>query len=353
MPEAKYRCHIPSPVKGRRFDLHTNIPVVVPYYDEEHRPKVVPSPKKTPAKHHETSSPPPPTKSAEELEAESLALALLLSQEEDSEDEAEWGEPAEDEHDEAARREALLNQVDHRLENGVEERLAEEEEEASMALIRQLMEEDQQASFTAQVRAQDEQRERIEAMRQQMEQRAEAAKEAQVAAATRGYGSLSDEERALLDDLGGSDAEALAELGLSAGEGGNLAETLAAMAGLISQIDLIEDENVEEALVMEEDDMTYENLSNLADVSVGLTPAAVEAIASVVHVEGDELEACCICMCEYDLSEKVKKLGCGHCFHQDCIGEWLHRHTVCPTCKTAVPGETRQVSPERLEQEMP
>ena len=88
-----------------------------------------------------------------------------------------------------------------------------------MALIRQLMEEDQQAAFTAQVRAQDQQRERIEAMRLQMEQRSEAAREAQVAAATRGYGSLSDEERALLEGLGGTDAAALAELGLDMGEG--------------------------------------------------------------------------------------------------------------------------------------
>ena len=119
------------------------------------------------------------------------------------------------------------------------------------------------------------------------------------------------------------------------------------MNSLMEQIDLIEDENVEEALVMEEDEMTYENLSTLADVSVGMAPAAIEALKEREHTEDDGLEACCICMCEYDHGENLKELPCGHCFHTECIAEWLRQHTVCPTCKTPVPGETRTVTPER------
>ena len=224
-----------------------------------------------------------------------------------------------------------------------------------MALIRAMMEEEEQNAFTMQVRAQEEQRRRINEMRASIEERAEAAKEAQVAAATKGYGALSAEERALLAGLGGSDAEALAEMGLSGFSAGtSLQVAFEQMTSLMETMDMIDDEDIDEANLMEEEEMTYENLlENLQDVTIGMTKEAIQAIPETQKVVGDGLEACCICMCDYEESETVKKLACGHCFHQECIEQWLTSHTKCPTCKSLVQGETRQCTPEKPAQRMP
>lgn len=46
-----------------------------------------------------------------------------------------------------------------------------------------------------------------------------------------------------------------------------------------------------------------------------------------------EEEKCAICICELEEGEEVKKLTCGHIYHQDCINVWLKNNSTCPTCK--------------------
>ena len=45
------------------------------------------------------------------------------------------------------------------------------------------------------------------------------------------------------------------------------------------------------------------------------------------------LDACTICLDEYEVGDKVRCLPCGHAFHANCIARWLiERHATCPLC---------------------
>ena len=45
---------------------------------------------------------------------------------------------------------------------------------------------------------------------------------------------------------------------------------------------------------------------------------------------------CSICMNDLTSNCMVKTLGCGHCFHSDCIAKWLVLATSCPICRGTV-----------------
>lgn len=47
-----------------------------------------------------------------------------------------------------------------------------------------------------------------------------------------------------------------------------------------------------------------------------------------------EIPSCSICLSE--LSGTVVALGCGHCYHKDCIFNYLTYKPECPGCRTKV-----------------
>ncbi|KAG5455375.1 MAG: hypothetical protein BJ554DRAFT_5226, partial [Olpidium bornovanus] len=47
----------------------------------------------------------------------------------------------------------------------------------------------------------------------------------------------------------------------------------------------------------------------------------------------DEDAVCVICLAEYEDSEELRKLLCGHHFHTACADEWLRLSRTCPLCK--------------------
>ena len=66
-------------------------------------------------------------------------------------------------------------------------------------------------------------------------------------------------------------------------------------------------------------------------------------MAEINDIEADEIteeqshslkeECCSICLDHFTTSTLVKKMGCGHIFHQTCIDAWLVRKGECPNCK--------------------
>ncbi|KAA8645165.1 hypothetical protein EYZ11_006691 [Aspergillus tanneri] len=54
---------------------------------------------------------------------------------------------------------------------------------------------------------------------------------------------------------------------------------------------------------------------------------------------GSESQTCAICVDQFDASEKIRPLTCGHIFHPACIDLWLtKRQACCPLCKTVFVG---------------
>ena len=59
----------------------------------------------------------------------------------------------------------------------------------------------------------------------------------------------------------------------------------------------------------------------------------------------DESNVCEICLENYAVGERLKRLPCLHAFHSTCINSWLRQATTCPQCRMDV-YETDSVSPD-------
>lgn len=48
---------------------------------------------------------------------------------------------------------------------------------------------------------------------------------------------------------------------------------------------------------------------------------------------------CLVCQEEYCKGEHLRKLPCGHCFHKECVDQWLLSKDFCPYCRTTLDKE--------------
>ncbi|XP_038708681.1 putative RING-H2 finger protein ATL21A [Tripterygium wilfordii] len=80
-----------------------------------------------------------------------------------------------------------------------------------------------------------------------------------------------------------------------------------------------------------------------AIVSTGVDESTIESYQKVVLGESRRLPglndgSCPICLSEYKSNETLRCLpGCKHCFHADCIDEWLRLNGTCPVCRNSPP----------------
>jgi E3 ubiquitin-protein ligase RNF13 len=54
------------------------------------------------------------------------------------------------------------------------------------------------------------------------------------------------------------------------------------------------------------------------------------------HRAGGTRAACAVCLCAYELGEKVAVLPCRHRYHAQCVKQWLANRVSCPVCKLDV-----------------
>jgi len=52
--------------------------------------------------------------------------------------------------------------------------------------------------------------------------------------------------------------------------------------------------------------------------------------------ENDSRCKCLICQFNYEEREALRKLPCGHCFHKDCVDQWLSQKDCCPYCRQLI-----------------
>ena len=89
------------------------------------------------------------------------------------------------------------------------------------------------------------------------------------------------------------------------------------------------------------DNMSYEELlaleERMGNVSKGLTKEQIDKLPRDKFSKSKYADdKCIICQYEFKNYEKVIALSCKHCFHPDCIEEWLKNQKVCPYCKSEV-----------------
>lgn len=105
------------------------------------------------------------------------------------------------------------------------------------------------------------------------------------------------------------------------------------------------------------DSYSYEQLIALGEVvgtvCTGLTDKHIRALRVVRYTdavaglrkqdhkdatvnESDKEEQCAVCRIEYELTDDVTVLPCGHYYHPECVATWLQRKKVCPQCNKEV-----------------
>ncbi|KAK4871487.1 hypothetical protein RN001_015611 [Aquatica leii] len=52
----------------------------------------------------------------------------------------------------------------------------------------------------------------------------------------------------------------------------------------------------------------------------------------------DVTDKCIICVCHFELNNKMRTLNCSHKFHRYCIDEWLVQSYKCPLCRIDLMG---------------
>ncbi|XP_031114151.1 putative RING-H2 finger protein ATL21A isoform X1 [Ipomoea triloba] len=78
-----------------------------------------------------------------------------------------------------------------------------------------------------------------------------------------------------------------------------------------------------------------------ATIHAGLDDSTIESYTKVVlgesrRVPGPNHTACPICLADYHPKETVRCIPeCEHCFHAECIDEWLRINGSCPVCRNS------------------
>ena len=89
------------------------------------------------------------------------------------------------------------------------------------------------------------------------------------------------------------------------------------------------------------DNMSYEELlaleERMGNVNKGLTKEQIDKLPREKFSKSKYTDdKCIICQYEFKNYEKIIALSCKHCFHPDCIEEWLKNQKLCPYCKSEV-----------------
>ena len=78
-------------------------------------------------------------------------------------------------------------------------------------------------------------------------------------------------------------------------------------------------------------DFSYEYLSQLKDVKIGLISKNILNKTEVKLNTNDNF--CVICQEDINISDIIREINCKHSFHINCIDNWFIENKKCPMCK--------------------
>lgn len=84
--------------------------------------------------------------------------------------------------------------------------------------------------------------------------------------------------------------------------------------------------------------LRYAMRRGLLKTKKGADPQVIESCKVVPLSEMDlqEHPSCSICLEDYCEAEPIVSLGCEHCFHKQCLKNWLQMDRTCPLCRSDV-----------------
>ncbi|CAN1223373.1 Putative RING-H2 finger protein ATL69 [Linum perenne] len=102
--------------------------------------------------------------------------------------------------------------------------------------------------------------------------------------------------------------------------------------------------------VLDDQDVINSSSEVSAEVVAGLDPPTIDSLPKIVVGESRRLPRpnngpCSICLAEYSPNDTLRCIpDCNHCFHADCVDEWLKMTATCPLCRVS-PAPTPVASP--------
>jgi Ring finger domain len=57
--------------------------------------------------------------------------------------------------------------------------------------------------------------------------------------------------------------------------------------------------------------------------------------AQMEDIDDSELK-CLVCQFTYEKGDQLRRLPCGHCFHKDCVDQWLQTKDCCAYCRQSI-----------------
>ncbi|XP_052280490.1 uncharacterized protein LOC127878111 isoform X2 [Dreissena polymorpha] len=98
---------------------------------------------------------------------------------------------------------------------------------------------------------------------------------------------------------------------------------------------LQQDESVE---FLDPDDLTYEQMVELQDVSRGLSNTVRSQLPTERYKQNnkEKSEECPVCMEKYVEGVHLTTLPCFHSYHSKCIDKWFTDHDICPVCRLEI-----------------
>jgi len=81
---------------------------------------------------------------------------------------------------------------------------------------------------------------------------------------------------------------------------------------------------------------TYEDLLALDEnvVKKGLSKPQIDRFKTRTFITSTEsCKTCNVCISDFEMGDRLRKIKCGHEFHTHCIDTWLKDNITCPICK--------------------
>jgi Ring finger domain len=54
------------------------------------------------------------------------------------------------------------------------------------------------------------------------------------------------------------------------------------------------------------------------------------------QIEETEGKTCVICLCDFNMEEKITRTHCNHMFHSACLRTWTRMNQTCPECRNNI-----------------